>query len=57
MPSKAIQIFFLMLILLKVGITLLQGWHEGLTFINVCLGIGAILIVGLMIRIGTKKYW
>ncbi len=57
MPSKAIQIFFLMLILLRVVIKLLQDWYEGWTFINICLGVGVVFIVGLMIRIGTKKYW
>jgi hypothetical protein len=57
MQSKAIQIFFLMFILLRIVISLLKDWHEGFTSMNIFLGIGALIIVGLMIRIGTKKYW
>jgi hypothetical protein len=57
MQSKAIQLFFLMFILLRIVIALLKDWHEGFTTINIFLGLGALIIIGLMIRIGTKKYW
>jgi hypothetical protein len=57
MQSKAIQIFFLMFILLRIVIKLLQDWYEGWTSINIILGIAVLAIVGLMVKIGMKKYW
>jgi hypothetical protein len=57
MQSKAVQIFFLMFILLRVVIELLKDWYEGCTMTNIFLGAGALFIIGLMIRIGTRRYW